>query len=74
MNNQNKNSVVELRQFNSVSIKQLEELCNNIKLSVDNISTITPDTSIEQIMYAAGAHFALNRLLKVITTSINKKG
>lgn len=74
MNNQKNNTinnVVELRQFNSVSIKQLKDICDSIKSSVDNISTVTPATSLEQIMYAAGAHFALNRLLKVITASIN---
>lgn len=72
----NKQSNIELRQFNAVSIKQLNEVCNNIKASVHDINTITPKATREEIMYAAGVHHALNRLLSIIDTSIvqNKKG
>lgn len=72
-----KNNVnMELRQFNAVSIKQLHEICNNIKSSVHDISTITSKVSKDDIMYAAGVHYALNRLLSIIDTSLvsNKKG
>lgn len=74
MNNQNKNNVVELRQFNAVSIRQLEDICEGIKSSVENINTITHTTSMEKIMYSAGVHYALNRLLNIINMSIKKKG
>ena len=75
MNNQNKqDNVIELRQFNAVSIRQLEDICKGIRASVDDINTIVPTTSVEKIMYSAGVHYALNRLLSIVKTSNIQKG
>lgn len=70
----NNNNAIELRQFNAVSIRQLEDICKNIILSVDSMNSITPKTSIESVMYAAGANYAINRLLSFVKASNNMKG
>ena len=54
----------ELRQFNAVSIRELEDICNRIRNSV-----ITMKTTQEEVMYAAGVNFAFDRLLSIINST-----
>nr|DAP57940.1 MAG TPA: hypothetical protein [Caudoviricetes sp.] len=59
----------ELRQFNAVSIRELEDICNRIRNSVITMKSITPQTTQEEVMYAAGVNFAFDRLLSIINST-----